>query len=469
MSGSGSGETVLQRLVGRVRTWDEGVLSGDALQDAKLLVLDTVGCAFGGWHEATARSAVQIVGKLGGSHDCQIIGSKGRTNLTGAVLANGMLARVLDLNDYVPGDPAAGGDLGGHPSDNIPVALAAGELAGSSGRAILEAIIVGYEIYGRAAGMMKRGSTWDGVTVSGLVAPMMAGRLLGLDDEQLSHALALSMARCATSAAVRSGDISAAKSLANALVAQNGVQAALLAREGLTGPLGVIEQAKGLVDVFPNADQREGLVAPFPDFPYIRRARIKAYPCVATSQALAAAAIALHGKMGGVVDGIEAIRIMMADYVVTRRHQADPVRARPQSREAADHSFPFIAAVGLIDGEVGLAQFEGERWTDPKVMALIERVEMGLDPSLNARATNGYPCRLEVSCRDGRRFVFEVIEPPGGGKQLDGDQVLAKFERVTHGLVGATERRRIVETVMGLDQGAGARDLAAAVAVDVGH
>lgn len=469
MSGIGSEETVLQRLVRQVRSWDEGVLCGDAVQEAKLLVLDTVGCAFGGWHEATARSAVEVVGKLGGAGDCQIIGSRGRTSLTGAVLANGMLARVLDLNDYVPGDPAAGGDLGGHPSDNIPVALAAGELAGSSGRAILEAVIVGYEVYGRAAGMMKRGSAWDGVTVSGLVAPVMAGRLLGLDAEQLSHALALSVARSPTSAAVRSGDISAAKSLANALVAQNGVQAVLLAREGLTGPLGVIEQGKGLLDVFPNADQREGLVAPFPAFPYIRRARIKAYPCVATSQALAAAAIALHGEMAGAVDGIEVIRIMMADYVVTRRHQADPVRARPQSREAADHSFPFIAAVGLLDGEVGLAQFEGERWTDPMVMGLIERVEMGLDPTLNARATNGYPCRVEVLCRDGRSFVHEVIEPPGGGKRLDGEQVLAKFERVTHGLVGATEQRRIIETVMGLDQGATARDLADVVAVDARH
>ena len=83
---------------------------------------------------------------------------------------------------------------------------------------------------------MERDSAWDGVTVSGLVAPAMAGRLMGLDRRRLAHAIALSGARAATSTAVRFGDISAAKSIANALVAQNGVQATLLAEHGITGP-----------------------------------------------------------------------------------------------------------------------------------------------------------------------------------------------------------------------------------------
>ena len=101
---------------------------------------------------------------------------------------------------------------------------------------------------------MERDSAWDGVTVSGLAAPAMAGRLMGLDAHRLAHAIALSGARAATSTTVRFGDISAAKSIANALVAQNGVQAALLAEQGFTGPLDLLENPRGMREVFRRGD-----------------------------------------------------------------------------------------------------------------------------------------------------------------------------------------------------------------------
>ena len=74
-----------------------------------------------------------------------------------------------------------GPQIGGHPSDNIPVALAVGEARRSPGRAVLASIAIGYEIFGRLKGLMDRKGAWDGVTISGFVAPVMAGRLMGLD------------------------------------------------------------------------------------------------------------------------------------------------------------------------------------------------------------------------------------------------------------------------------------------------
>src|SRR5205814_654819 len=141
----------------------------------------------------------------------------------------GALIRILDLNDYVNNRK---GEIGGHPSDNIPVALAAGEISVAAGRDMLVAIVLGYELFGRCKELMERDSGWDGVTISGIVAPAIAGRLMRLDPRRLAHALALSGARSPTPLAVRHGAISAAKSIANALVAQNGMQAALLAQNG---------------------------------------------------------------------------------------------------------------------------------------------------------------------------------------------------------------------------------------------
>src|SRR5262252_9988724 len=201
---------------------------------AKLLILDTIGCGFAAFEEEGAGAVLQTLAHMGGAPQCTVLGSTSKTSAPNAVLVNGSLIRMLDLNDYVN---TKSGQIGGHPSDNIPVALAAGELAGSAGRDVIAAIVLGYEIYGRLKELMARDGDWDGVTVSGFVAPAMAGRLMGLDVRQLGQALALSAARAITPLAVRHGDISGAKNVANALVAQNGMQATILARHGMTGPL----------------------------------------------------------------------------------------------------------------------------------------------------------------------------------------------------------------------------------------
>src|SRR5258708_4314086 len=208
-----------------------------AVKQAKLLVLDTIGCGYAALDEESARAVLATLADLGGAPACSVIGSAAKTSAPTAVLVNGALIRILDLNDYVNNRK---GEIGGHPSDNIPVALAAGEMCGSSGRDLLAAIVLGYELFGRAKDMIARDSGWDGVTISGLVAPAIAGRLMGFDAPRMAHALALSGARAATPLAVRPGAISAAKSLANALAAQNGLQAPLLPPHAPTGPLALM-------------------------------------------------------------------------------------------------------------------------------------------------------------------------------------------------------------------------------------
>ena len=205
-----------------------------AIEQAKLLLLDTIGCGLAASEQPAARNVLEAMANTGGAPQCTVIGSAAKTSFPNAVLANGMLIRVLDFNDYVI-EPD--GSIGGHPSDNIPVALGGRRIRkAAAARMCLRPLLLGYELYGRCKGFLDRRSPWDGSSISGIVAPVMAGWLMRLDRSTLAHAVALSVARTATSAAVRWGEMSAAKSLANALVAQNGVQAALLARHGVTGP-----------------------------------------------------------------------------------------------------------------------------------------------------------------------------------------------------------------------------------------
>jgi 2-methylcitrate dehydratase len=295
---------------------------------------------------------------------------------------------------------------------------------------------------------MNRRGAWDGVTVTGFVASAMAGWLMGLDQERLAHALALGAVRAATPASVRTGHLSATKSIANALVAQSGVQAALMAEAGITGPLAILDDARGLRDLFTNGEA-SALYRPIPSDGAIMGAHIKTYPCINTGQSAVAAALSLHAMLDVPGNTLSGIEITMADYPIIRRQQEDEARTHPKSREAADHSFPFLVAVTLIDGAFGIAQFEHERWHDPDVKALMEKISMRRDKRWNACAPGAFPCALRAQTRDGREFTAEIDYPPGFSKDgLDERVVIEKFHAVTAPLLAEPARARIVDAVM---------------------
>lgn len=430
------------------------------------MLLDTIGCAVAAADEPTAGAVLAVIYGLGGAPLSGVIGRPRKTDPLNAVLANGVLLRVLDLNDYVIATAGGQPESGGHPSDNIPVALAIGEARNCSGREILAAIVIGYELYARLQGLMNRRGIWDGVTVSGLVAAAMAGRLMRLDPARLAHALALGAARAPVPAAVRSGDISAAKSLANALVAQSGVQAALLAEQGVTGPLAILDQQRGLGHLFPQGDPAAVLAAAFPEPSAILRAHVKAYPCLATGQSAVAAALEMHRRRDTSAAPLSRIDVTMADYPILRDQLADPHRRHPTSREAADHSFHFAIAAALCDGALGMAQFADARWRDPRIMALMGRIDIRTDPAWNARASDSYPCAMRAWDEAGREYAVEVPYPPGFSRNgIAPASVIDKFHGVTAHSLAQPARERIVAAVSRLDRCNDLADLWTALAL----
>jgi 2-methylcitrate dehydratase len=431
-----------------------------ALQQAKLLLLDTVGCGILGARDGLARAVLATCAKTG---EHAVIGHAARTGLLDAVLANGVAIRVADLNDYLVNMANGEPETGGHPSDNIPSALAVGAARRRSGTDILSAIVIGYELYARMQRMLDRAGLWDGVTVSGLVVPAIAGRLMDLTQTQLSHALALGLSRAATPSIVRRGTISATKSTANAMVAQSGIQAALLAEQGVTGPLAILDDRHGLTDIFADPDM-PALSAPLPGDGAILRAHMKAYPCVNTAQSAVATALALRSQLRAPAGRIE---LVMADYPVVARQQADESRMWPQTRESADHSILFVAAVSLIDGAFGLKQFENERWRDPEVLALMKRMTLTRADFRNHPAKSPFPCAIRARDTAGRDYAVGPIDPPGASKDgLDETAVIAKFHANTEGLLPPAARAAIVEACLNFDLSPSTETLDTAIAIE---
>lgn len=441
----------IHELAGWVLSLDSARLPPAVNQQARLLVLDTIGCALAALDEPEANRIIGAVESLGGAAQSTIIGAEGKSSAVNAVLANGALLRFLDLNDFVINAEENDPVMGGHPSDNIAVALSVGEWRNSPGVEIIAAVVLGYEIYNRLGSLMERSGPWDGTSVSGLVAAAMTGRLMNLDAGQLAHALALGASRCVTPAIVRGGRISAAKFLANSMNAQSGAQAAILASQGLTGPLGILDDERGLQRLF--GSHLDILTAPFDDGFAIMRAEIKAFPCLATGQTAVAAAIEMHRILNGHTEAIESIEVVMADCPIVRRQQSDQDRRRPDSREAADHSFYFLVAAALTDGELGPRQFDGERWYDPAILSLMERTTMRMDETWTTRAPSSYPCTLRVVTVDGRDHAVEIPYTPGhseGG--LDASVVEAKFDAITESSLADKDRTGIKDSVSRLEE-----------------
>ena len=265
---------------------------------------------------------------------------------------------------------------------------------------------------------------------------------------------------------MRFGDISAAKSIANALVAQNGVQATLLAQHGITGPLDLFENTRGMGVVFSQGDAAAALTAPWPGRSTIMAANVKAFPCLATGQSVAAAGIAPARTAQGRHRGPQGVHAHHPGHAGAAPSEGRPEPHRAGSREADDHSFNFIAAVSLIDGEFGLAQFEHNRWADPQVCALMAQLEIIPDAAWNTRAPDSFPCSLAVATADGTEHRVEIPYPPGfsrGG--LDADAVVKKFHGLAASHLRGVARERIEAAVVELDESPSCAELAASLAV----
>ncbi|SDK25884.1 2-methylcitrate dehydratase [Aliiruegeria lutimaris] len=424
------------------------------VKQTKLLILDSIACAIAALDVQTPSRVATMLDTLGGNPMCSIVGKPEKTSILSAVLMNGALVRSLDFNDVQFFLKEGKLSVAGHCSDNIPAALASAEHLGVSGLKTIEAIAMGYEMFGRLRNLMPFSSAWDGTSVSGMIAAAMYGRLAGFDLERQANALALAAIRCATPSVVRWGKLSGAKNLANAFIAQSGVQAALLAELGITGPQEVLEHRGGMHQVFDPDLGFENLWTPVTDPHFVMTSCIKPYACIGTAQTTIAAALALHPKVKDRVDRIARIQIIMADLPMIRKQQGEIYRQFPKTREAADHSFTFLPAVAMAEGAMTDAQFRDRRWEHADMTRLIDVTELSVDPDLAARAPGSMPSRIVVSFDDGRTVEQECLFHPGHSfpdKGLDEEVVNEKFEEIARFRMDENLILRIQDAVMGFE------------------
>jgi 2-methylcitrate dehydratase PrpD len=389
----------------------------DARRAAARAVLDTVGVALAGASEPVARVVQHVVAQEG-SGPCRVMGTSAVASPGNAALANGTAAHALDYDDMCFVSLA-------HPSAPlVAAAWAVAELAGAGGRALLDAYVVGFEIEGRFGRAMnprhyQRG--WHCTSTIGTIgAAAAAARLLGLDDTQAGHALAIAASEAS---GLKENFGTMAKPLHAGLAARNGVLAAQLARAGLTANAAAIEGPQGLLAAM---DSERPTLAPFTD-DLERRWEIldtgitvKLYPSCAGT----------HPSLDALLDLRRDARFASAD-VGRVEIGVDPITPtillydHPSTGLEGKFSMPYCAAAAIVDGRVGIETFDDARLRDPRIADLRSRVTMKVDSTLDASAPALTQARVTVTLKDGRVLTASANGARGYPQRPANDDELA--------------------------------------------
>ena len=410
-------------------------------------LIDSLGCACGAYQADAAQVARRVARKTRGEPGASFLGSSHPSSPELAAFVNGVLFRYLDCNDtYLSLEPA-------HPSDNFAAVLAAAETAGRGGQDVITAAVLAYEIQCRlcdAASIRARG--WDHVTYGAFSTAAAAAKLLGLSVDGILQALNLAGTPNVTLRQTRAGELSEWKGCAFANASRNGVFAASLAAEGLTGPapifegeLGFFKQVSGPFELPPLGGE-----AGSTDF-MIKRTSIKFWPAEYHSQSAIHAALELRSQIGDARQ-IKSLDIFSFDAAVDIIGK-DPEKWRPKTRETADHSLPYCTAVALLDGDVTLDSFNSQRLVDPVTLELTAKIRVLRDAALTKRYPKGIPNRLVATLEDGRQFTTENEFPRGHDQNPMTDaEVVVKFRKLAQGLLSPESQDRVLKLCWELPQ-----------------
>jgi 2-methylcitrate dehydratase len=421
-----------------------GDLPEAVVHETKRRLIDALGCALGARRADAPRAAERVASRITAEPAATTLYG-GRTSPEMAAFVNGILVRYLDFNDtYLSKEPA-------HPSDNLAAVLAAGEVSGSSGSDLIAAGVVAYEVQCRLADAWSiRSQGWDHVCYGAFSTALGAGKLLGLDLPSLVHAQGISGVAHMAMRQTRAGALSMWKGVAFANAARNGVLAAMLAAEGMTGPAPIFEGemgffaevAHGEFDL-PDLGGREGAGY------LLLRTYIKNWPAEYHAQSAIQAALAIREQIGDPAV-IERVRVQTFDAAV--EIIADPEKWNPRTRETADHSLPYCVAVALLDGVVGLDQFSEERIVDPALLELVSRVEVEPDDEFSARYPASTPNRVTVTTKSGESVTREVEFPRGHfGNPMTDDEVEEKFRRLAEGEMPPDRQAEVLRRLWSLE------------------
>ena len=452
-------DTTIDRIVDYALATDFTSLPDAVVHECKRRLIDTLGCAVAGFDDPPSRIARGVALKAEAKVGASILGTGRRALPELACFANGVAARCMDGNDCYPGG-------GGHPSGVIAPVLAAGQVAGADGRTLIAAITVGYDVHYRlwqAYRVLRKG--FDHPFYSAVAAAAGVAKVLGLDRAAFANAIAIAVTPNLPFAVTRRGALSMWKGCAEAHAARNGLFAAELAAAGMTGPELAIEGAMGVRELFGPFE-----LAAFPNEGgeyAVLHADMKFYVAEYHSQGPIFAALRLRRDLD--LADIADIDIHTYEFAY-REIGSGAEKWRPLTRETADHSMPYIVAAALADGAFSDAVFAQERFSDPKILTLADRISIREEPEFNREFPGKFRSRVDIATLDGRRLSAGVDYPHGHHLDPMSDmEVASKFRDLATRKLAIEKVDAALAALWDFDQAPGADTIFELVDIETGR
>jgi 2-methylcitrate dehydratase len=441
-----------ETVTAKMSRWAAGLeykhLSKDAVYQAKRFLLDSVGCALGGYQQHDVKIALGVLDEIAGRGPATVIGTGNKIDVVSASLANALMIRCMDYNDiYWKQDPS-------HPSDIFPAALACCERAKSDGRELIVGLVLGHEFEMRFCeaafpGIRERG--WHHATLTAFVSPIVAGRALHLDWEQIQHAIGISASRHATLGAVTAGKLTMMKNTVDPMATQSGVLAALMAEKGYTGPEHVVDGKEGLTHCFGPEWKLDLLTDGLGESWRITQCGMKAFPTEALTHTPISATLDLVRQNDLSPDQVQQVQIRSlaraADIL------SDPSKYDPRSKETADHSLPYVIAAALVDRQVTPAQFTMEKIMNPAIRAQLKKIEVVADPEIEKVFPALQRVIVNITTKDGQTFTRQLDYPKGDPRNpLTDTEIEEKFAALAEGVLSKSAQKKVKDAVWNLEK-----------------
>lgn len=403
-------------------------LPASAVRAAKHRLIDSTGCALCTYLWEPCKLVRSLCFPTESPLTARVFGSLARTTPEMAAFANSTMVRTADWNDSYRIKRAA------HVSDAIPAVLAAAEAVHADGKSLITSIALAYELgvcFIEKIATMKDWHPDPCALAAVLASAMGAGKILGLTKEQLANAASLALVPNINLGVRLQGEHSMYKEVYAGMSARQGLFAALMARAGITGPVGAIEDEQGLKSMT-DTIQFEPLAGKGTQFA-VERTELKAFPARDALQLAIETALELRKKVSP--DKIESMHIWTITSPAAVAATVPEVWA-PQTAETADHSLPFCIAAALIDGDVTPESYSRARFRDPDILKLIGKMRIDEDLEYTKQAPDKRNYRIEAKTRTGETIVaHKSVTAEELRKGWTDEQVDAKFRRATYGIL----------------------------------
>lgn len=425
----------------------EGDLPEGALEAAKAPVIDCLGVTVAGLEDPASRIVAEWVDSMQGAPRSSVFFKFLKTSPPWAALANGTAAHALDYDDV-------SFSMMGHPSVTlVPAIIALAEAESLSGKECLLAYVAGLEVMSKV-GLALGGNSYligwhQTSTLGALGATASCGKLLGLNREQLAHALGIA---CSLANGIRANFGTMTKPLHAGMAAMNGVMAAQLASRGFTSNPDSLFGENGFAGAFSADTERCGELKAALGNPYeilVPGLSFKPYPCCRGPQGAIDAALNVHSELSERVGEVSPSDIEKVECRVPPWLRGLLTYHLPQTGLEGKFSLEFCVSVALLDGKVGVGQFKDERVLSRDIVETMGRVEW-ID--LEGDYASPFTSEVVVELKDGARFASRVEKPLGEpGNPMGVDRVYDKYLECVKSVLGDKVAERTLHALRHLD------------------